>query len=332
MHPNSGVPAAPTVAEKEAALEAVLASETFARSEQLRAFLRFICEAEMAGHGSELTEYQIGVKALGRPEDYSPLEDSSVRTRAYELRQRLQKFYETEHPTTAWRIDVPKGSYTPRYVCGPLTHKSAGRAETAAAHAEGRAPARRRGWWAGFLAGLAAGGALAAGVLLWHSRTGVDATLRRAWRPVAATDPEVLICMSTPLHLQVSPFIATVPEGRSKYPAPAELYPLFSRYRNLPKDARREMAPVQKAVSMGSGQGLARVLATLHRLGANYRILPETSSPLAAMRKRSVLVFGSPWYSRVSATLLERTPWTTALDADTGQIGIVGRGPQAGKK
>jgi hypothetical protein len=42
---------------------------------------------ESSGRAGELTEYLIGVKALGRPPDYSPLEDSSVRTRAYELRR-----------------------------------------------------------------------------------------------------------------------------------------------------------------------------------------------------------------------------------------------------
>jgi hypothetical protein len=58
--------------EKRAALAAVLASESFARSEQLRAFLAFVCEMEIAGRAAELTEYLIGVKALGRPSDYTP--------------------------------------------------------------------------------------------------------------------------------------------------------------------------------------------------------------------------------------------------------------------
>jgi hypothetical protein len=100
----------PTPEEKQAALEAVLASETFVRTEQLRALLRFVCEREMAGQASELTEYLIGTKALGRPEDFSPLEDSSVRTRAYELRQRLQRYYTNENPGAMVRIELPKGT------------------------------------------------------------------------------------------------------------------------------------------------------------------------------------------------------------------------------
>ena len=101
--------------QKRAALAAVLASESFARSEQLRAFLSLVCEMEIAGRTAELTEYLIGVKALGRPPDYSPLGDSSVRTRAYELRQRLARFYSVENPDAPVRIELPKGSYAPDF-------------------------------------------------------------------------------------------------------------------------------------------------------------------------------------------------------------------------
>jgi hypothetical protein len=71
-----------TSEQKCAALEAVLHSQTFARADQLKCFLKYVCEMEMAGHGHELTEYLIGIEALGRPTSYSPGDDSAVRTRA----------------------------------------------------------------------------------------------------------------------------------------------------------------------------------------------------------------------------------------------------------
>ena len=43
--------------EKREALEAVLNGATFARSAQLRAFLKYICEMEMAGRTAQLNEY-----------------------------------------------------------------------------------------------------------------------------------------------------------------------------------------------------------------------------------------------------------------------------------
>ena len=70
-----------SIERKRGALERVLQSQTFARSDQLRNFLRYVCEMEMAGRGASINEYLIGVEALGRPEGYSPGEDSSAEKR-----------------------------------------------------------------------------------------------------------------------------------------------------------------------------------------------------------------------------------------------------------
>ena len=102
-------------ADKRAALEEVLKSATFIRASQVRNFLRYICEMEFAGRAATLHEYLIGVEALGRPTAYSTEDDSSVRRRAYALRQKLEQVYETELADAPIRIDVPKGSYVPRF-------------------------------------------------------------------------------------------------------------------------------------------------------------------------------------------------------------------------
>lgn len=104
--------------EKRDALQGLLRSRALARSEQLRAFLRYVCEADFEGNASELNEYAIGVHALGRPKDYSPAEDSCVRSRAYELRSKLESYYAREAPDAPLRLEIPKGSYAPRFVRG----------------------------------------------------------------------------------------------------------------------------------------------------------------------------------------------------------------------
>ncbi len=101
--------------EKRKALEEVLRSATFVRASQVRNFLRYICEMEFAGRGAALHEYLIGVEALGRPAAYSTEDDSSVRRRAYALRQKLDEVYAKELTDARIRIDVPKGSYVPRF-------------------------------------------------------------------------------------------------------------------------------------------------------------------------------------------------------------------------
>jgi hypothetical protein len=101
--------------EKRQALERVIASRTFARSDQLRSFLRFVCDAEIEGRAHDLNEYVLGVSVLGRPADYSPSEDSCVRSRAYELRNKLKSYYLLEAPDDPIQIAIDKGAYVPRF-------------------------------------------------------------------------------------------------------------------------------------------------------------------------------------------------------------------------
>jgi hypothetical protein len=101
---------------KRVALQRVLQSQALARSEQLRAFLRYVCEAAFDGRSHEVNEYALGVHALGRPAGYSPAEDSCVRSRAYELRNKLESYYEKEAPGEPVRIQISKGSYVPQFI------------------------------------------------------------------------------------------------------------------------------------------------------------------------------------------------------------------------
>ena len=111
--------------EKRAALEQVLQSATFTRASQVRNFLRYICEMELAGRGAALHEYLIGVEAMGRPTAYSTDNDSSVRRRAYALRQKLECVYATELTDARIRIEVPKGAYVPRFIDTSASDRSA---------------------------------------------------------------------------------------------------------------------------------------------------------------------------------------------------------------
>lgn len=122
-------------AEKRAALEQVLQSATFTRANQVRNFLRYICEMELAGRGAALHEYLIAVEAMGRPVAYSTDSDSSVRRRAYALRQKLESVYATELCHARIRIEVPKGGYVPRYVeVTPAPERGTPAPDTAAAN------------------------------------------------------------------------------------------------------------------------------------------------------------------------------------------------------
>ena len=328
---NNSETVAFTEVEKRAALAAVLRSPAFSRSEQLRSFLAFICEMEMAGRGSELTEYMIGVKALGRREDFSPTEDSSVRTRAHELRQRLQKFYSTERPDVRLRIELPKGSYAPRYFPPtPVAVESPD--ERGAEHAFLKRVIERipvRACVGGFLLGAVVAGTA---ILLLRDRpagSSLDSTVREVWAPLIRKGGEVLICVATPPHMLVAPPMAGSPTmGLPKFPAPPEAYPFFRRFRPLAPDATLEMQLVQKAVNVSDVQGLALVVSTLQSLGVRFRILPESNFPLSAMSKGSAILFGAPWFSRAASGLLQGTPWATAVDPEGKEVVSASHAPQ----
>ena len=101
-----------------------------------------------------------------------------------------------------------------------------------------------RGWFTGFLAGAAVA-SFAVFLLAGRQESrGAVSALKQAWAPLVSRDLEVAICVATPLHLRVTQYLATVPEDTPSFAAPRELYPLFSRYRDLPKEA---------VLKMGSG-------------------------------------------------------------------------------
>jgi hypothetical protein len=187
-----------SAAEKREALSLVLESQTFSRSDRLKSLLRFVCEAEIEGRADRLNEYAIATEALGRPADFSPGEDSSVRSRAYELRRKLEKFYAAEAPDASLRIDIPKGSYLPRFVVAP-----AGEPPLAV-------PAvRRRPLWplaAAFVAGLVL---MAGGLAAWiglSSRPRVwTPELEAIWKPMLDSKAPILVSFQTRLFFIAGP-------------------------------------------------------------------------------------------------------------------------------
>ena len=150
----------PTPAAKRAALDELLKTRTFERSTQLQSFLRFVCEREIEGRAQELSEQVIGVHALGRPSGYSPAEDSVVRRRAIDLREKLEEVYAGELAASPLRIELPKGRYVPRFV--RVARRVVPAAPPAAPLApRGRSPSVRALVSGAFVLGLVVGGGAA---------------------------------------------------------------------------------------------------------------------------------------------------------------------------
>ena len=96
-------------------LAKILSSRTFRSAEGQREFLRYAVEEVLAGRGSQIKEYLIGVEVFHRGESFDPRLDPIVRTQARKLRAKLDKYYETEGAEDALRIDFLKGAYLPSF-------------------------------------------------------------------------------------------------------------------------------------------------------------------------------------------------------------------------
>ncbi|MCJ8238848.1 hypothetical protein [Peteryoungia algae] len=97
------------------ALGSVLSSRTFARSERLRSFLKFVVEMEQLGLAHQLKGYTIGIDVFSRDEGFDPGTDPLVRVQAGKLRRLLNQFYAEEGREEALRIRIPLGGYVPTY-------------------------------------------------------------------------------------------------------------------------------------------------------------------------------------------------------------------------
>jgi hypothetical protein len=283
--------------EKRESLEAVLHSASFARSAQLRSLLRYICEREMAGRTDDLTEYQIAVDVLGRKKDVDFADDASVRNRAYELRQRLERYYSTEAQQAAIRIEIPRGGYVPIYIRQPVSLT----AEPAVA-----SPRRILPWLTVAIAAVCVVAGASAGLLL-SPTPHPPSILKEAWGPLADPAGDLLIVIATNMHMIVRPHISPHPQ---RVPAPDIVYPLYGPNRPLASGEPLYMEPAQLSVPLGEVSA-AMTLANLRTVfGGTYQLLPEAEAPVTALRGRNGILIGSGTNSEAATTLLRNLPFT----------------------
>lgn len=113
--PTSTMPVRTQPEVERAELETVLASRTFARSPNVAKILRYIGTKCLEGHEHDIKEYIIGVEALGRPPDFDPKQDSVVRVEAHRLREKLERYYESEGADHAIGISLQAGRYVVQF-------------------------------------------------------------------------------------------------------------------------------------------------------------------------------------------------------------------------
>ena len=97
-------------------LKEVTTSHAFAASKRTQDFLILIVGHALEGEFDSLRERMIGAEMFGRPIDYDTGSDSVVRVKATEVRKRLSQYYLERAGVPAVRIELPSGSYVPRFI------------------------------------------------------------------------------------------------------------------------------------------------------------------------------------------------------------------------
>jgi hypothetical protein len=101
--------------ELRATVEVVCESASFRTSAKSCQFLRHIVRHTLDGNVDELKERLIGIELLGREASYDTGSDAGVRVRANDVRKRLAAYYAANPSDPEFALEIPSGSYVPRF-------------------------------------------------------------------------------------------------------------------------------------------------------------------------------------------------------------------------
>jgi hypothetical protein len=102
------------VEEWRAALQKVLDSEVFSGSRRLSDFCLYSAEAAIEGR-TEIDQYEIAEKVLGRSTDFDPWDNAAVRKLGTQLRQKLDQYYSGPGASDPVVLFLPRRSYVLRF-------------------------------------------------------------------------------------------------------------------------------------------------------------------------------------------------------------------------
>ncbi len=92
-------------------IDRLVTSQTLHGSESLCKLLRYLATHAVEQPGVPVKEYQIATEVFGRPANFDPQVDSTIRVQAGRLRVKLTEYYASEGSEDPIVVELPKGSY-----------------------------------------------------------------------------------------------------------------------------------------------------------------------------------------------------------------------------
>jgi hypothetical protein len=338
-HARSSEPEGPDRAECLGQLDRLLRSPLLQGSEALCKLLQYLAHHTLNSPADHLKEYQIGTEVLGRPSDFDPQTDSSVRMQVGRLRTKLIEYYNSAGIHDPILIDIPKGRYSlsfERRVDAPR-REAVGEA---AVDAPRSATVQRRWMLAGLIV-LAI-----ACVALWFqnraARQSMDAMQRSFypwryepavsafWSEILDARPDTDIVMadsSFSLVQQISKKSFSFEDYRSR-----SYISQFQTQQDLSPDMRSALELIAvKNLESSSDVRLAQRILTLDPLGKRLHLYYAREYLPALIKQDNVILIGSPVANPWDELFESRLTFTATLDYGAPTF-ITDRAPTAGEQ
>ena len=104
-----------TTEEIDHQLAKLLASHHFCHSLRYPVLLEYLVKQAQLGNAAQFKERLLGIEVFHREPDYDTNSDPVVRVTAAEVRKRIAQYYQEPEHGGEIRIDIPTGSYVPRF-------------------------------------------------------------------------------------------------------------------------------------------------------------------------------------------------------------------------
>ena len=95
--------------QKLSILEEIVKSNSFINSKLNTKLLTYLVECEISDKNP--SEYSIAIDVFGKDSSFNPNEDTLVRVSVYNLRKKLERYYQNMGKRTKLRVKIPKGHY-----------------------------------------------------------------------------------------------------------------------------------------------------------------------------------------------------------------------------
>ena len=101
-------------------IDNIIKSHSLRGSESLCKLLQYLANQSLYHPDAPLKEYQIATEVFGRPTDFDPQSDSTIRVQAGRLRLKLAEYYAEEGAADPILVKIPKGSYHLTFEARPI--------------------------------------------------------------------------------------------------------------------------------------------------------------------------------------------------------------------